>query len=379
MDLRSFHIDWDLERQGALDQARHQRRLREAIKAQLSEIITEEQIITAQGGKILKIPIKTLEHYRFRFDPHQGVDVGQTGSPLQGDISLTMPSSPKSQGENPGCQDIPGLDYYEVDVSIDEIDDVLFSQLGLPDLQAKPVRTSAACQPQFKDVRDRGLMANLDKRRSLQQNLLRHARVGQPQIGPWTSHDLRFRTWQMDPEPTHNAVVIAMRDISGSMGDLKKRVARTFAAWMLKFLRSRYESVEEVFIVHHTEAREVAQEDFFALGESGGTKVSSAYALCQHVIETQYPAEQWNIYAVHFSDGDNWSETDNQRARDYLEHILPGVNLFGYAEIREGSYPSTLMNQFRHIEHPHFKTVMLSHLKDVYPALLHFFPLSQEA
>ncbi|WP_053959003.1 YeaH/YhbH family protein [Sulfobacillus thermosulfidooxidans] len=379
MSLQSFHTDWDLERQGALDQARHQRRLREAIKAQLSEIITEEHIITAQGGKILKVPIKTLEQYRFRFDPYRGIDVGQGSIPLPGDNAVTMSSAPRPQGGHPGGQDMTGVDYYEADVSIDEIDDVLFSQLGLPDLQPKPVRASSACQPRFKDVRERGLIANLDKRRSLQQNLLRHARAGQPQVGSWISHDLRFRTWQMESEPTHNAVVIAMRDISGSMGDLKKRVARTFASWMLKFLRTRYESVEEIFIVHHTEAREVDQEDFFALGESGGTKVSSAYALCQHVIETQYPPEQWNIYAVHFSDGDNWSETDNQRARDYLEQILPGVNLFGYAEIREGSYPSTLMNQFRHIKHSHFKTAMLSHLKDVYPTLQHFFPLSQES
>ncbi len=379
--MAGFVPDWTLQRKGAMDQARHQKKIREALKQQLPDLITEDSILTADGGRVVRVPIRNLEEYKFRFDPWQGDRVGQDqGEGKPGDVLGQIPAhKPAGAGRGQGPPgEIPGIDYLEADVTIDEIAGLLFEDLGLPYLRPKMQSTIPRPIFQFKDISKRGLMGNLDKRRSLRENLLRHARQGASNVGPWQPEDLRFKTWVNVPVEDNNAVVIAMRDISGSMGDFKKLMARTFAFWMLRFLRTKYEAVEVVFIVHHTQAREVTEEEFFQLGESGGTKVSSAYELCWDVVQHRYPPTQWNIYPMHFSDGDNWSDADNRRTVEYLEAMLPMVNVFGYTEIREGGYTSTLMSAFTKIKHPRFQVVTIGSRKDVYAALKQFFPRTGE-
>ncbi len=378
--MAGFVPDWTLQRKGATDQARHQQKIRDALKQRLPDLITEDSILTADGGRVIRVPIRNLEEYKFRFDPWQGDRVGQDqGELTQGDIlgQIPAPASGDKAGRGAGAPgEIPGIDYLEAEISIDDLAGMLFEDLGLPYLKPKMLSNIPRPTFQFKDISKRGLMGNLDKRRSLRENLLRHARQGKTGLGPWQPDDLRFKTWVNVPQEDNNAVVIAMRDISGSMGDFKKLMARTFAFWMLRFLRTKYESVEVVFIVHHTQAREVTEEEFFQLGESGGTKVSSAYELCWEVLQNRYPASQWNIYPVHFSDGDNWSDADNRHTVEFLEAMLPLVNVFGYAEIREGGYTSTLMTAFGTIRHPRFQVVTIGNKRDVYTALKKFFPRS---
>jgi sporulation protein YhbH len=318
------------------------------------------------------VPIRALDQYRFRFHPWQNDRVGQGhGQSQPGDVLGAVPTPQTGQ---PTPADIPGIDYFEAEVSIEDISDLLFHNLGLPYLKPKATGHVAPSTPQFKEIAHKGLMGNLDKRRSLMANLVRHAKDGRPQVGSWQEQDLRFKTWVTDPLPQNNAVVIAMRDISGSMGDFKKQMARTFAFWMLRFLRSHYYHVDVVFIVHHTHAREVSETEFFQLGESGGTKVSSAYQLCRDIIHARYPPAAWNIYPFHFSDGDNWSDADNRLTVEILQTLLPLVNVFGYGEIREGGYTSTLMTAFARVKHPRFKMVTITQKADVYPALKAFFP-----
>src|SRR5205823_10975762 len=138
-----------------------------------------------------------------------------------------------------------------------------------------------------------------------------------------------------------------------------------------------YNNVEIVFISHHTEAREVTEEEFFHKGESGGTQVSSAYNLALDIIRNRYPAANWNIYPFHFSDGDNlpW---DNELCVEMVNHMLDECNLFGYGEIREGyrGASSTLMSAFSKIEDPKFVSVTVSDKSAVYPALKRFFSKS---
>lgn len=124
-----------------------------------------------------------------------------------------------------------------------------------------------------------------------------------------------------------------------------------------------------MFITHHTEAQEVEEEAFFHLGESGGTKVSSAYQLACEVIDTRYDPQRWNIYPFHFSDGDNWSDADNKKCIELVRKLLDVSNLFGYGEIKEAGYTSSLMNAFADIQDARFVIVTLTDRRDVLPAL----------
>jgi sporulation protein YhbH len=375
--MAGFVPDWSLERRGAIDQRRHLEKIKEALRDRLGDLVSDESIIASDGKRVVKVPIRSLEQYKFRFHPWQGDRVGQDhGQHKPGDVLGHVPDGQRGAGPGRGQQpgDVPGVDYLEAEVTWEDIAGLLFSELGLPYLKPKPLSNTPEPTWIFKDIRPKGLMGNLDKRKSLKENLLRNARAGRPRVGRWREQDLRFKTWIDEPQPQDHAVVIAMRDISGSMGDFKKLMARTFAFWMLKFLRTQYQAVEVVFLVHHTQAREVSEEEFFQLGESGGTKVSSVYQLCDEIIHSRYPPERWNIYPIHFSDGDNWSDADNRRTVELLQAMLPLVNVFGYGEIREGGYTSTLMSAFSRVQHPRFKMVTITQKQDVYPALKTFFP-----
>jgi sporulation protein YhbH len=228
----------------------------------------------------------------------------------------------------------------------------------------------------FKDVAKKGMMSNLDKRRTIYENIKRNAlHDNYPYFYGVTPDDLRFRTWAKDITHETNAIVIAMRDVSGSMGEFEKYISRSFYFWMVRFLRSKYDNVQIVFITHHTEAKEVDEDTFFKLGESGGTKVSSAYQLALDIIRERYDPAAWNIYPFHFSDGDNWGDTDNRLCVSLVEKLMEVSNIFGYGEIQQGAHQSvsTLMSAFANIKSDKFAGVTITDKKGVYPALRKFF------
>src|SRR5579884_2108742 len=171
----------------------------------------------------------------------------------------------------------------------------------------------------------------------------------------------------------HNYIVDGMLS-HNSMGEFEKYIARSFYFWMVRFLRTKYNNVQIVFVSHHTEAKEVTEEEFFHKGESGGTQVSSAYELALEIIKQRYNPDDWNIYPFHFSDGDNlpW---DNDRCVQLVNKLMELCNIFGYGEIREGHYrsPSTLMSAYNKITDKKFIAVTISDKKEVYPALRKFF------
>ena len=169
-----------------------------------------------------------------------------------------------------------------------------------------------------------------------------------------------------------------MMDVSGSMGEFEKYIARSFYFWLLRFLRTRYDNVEIVFIAHHTEAKEVTEDEFFHRGESGGTKVSSAYQLALDIIRNRYPPDQWNIYPFHFSDGENipW---DNDTCMGLVTKLLELCNLMGYGEIRpsgRGDFGS-LISSFQAIKDERFVRAIVSDKNDVFPALKQFLTESE--
>ena len=366
--------DWSLHRKGPIDQARHHEKVKEAIKQNLPEIIAEESIITSDGKRLVKVPIRTLEEYRFRFDPNQGKRVGQgDGNSKVGDVIGRARAGGKGAGSGSQPGDQPGVDYYEAEVTVDDLAELIFEDLGLPDLRPKSTQEVPTEEVRFTEVRKKGPMANLDRRRTILENLKRNARRGVPALGNITNDDLRFKVWEQEMRPSSNAVVIAMRDASGSMGEFKKYITRSLFFWMTRFLRTKYQDVEIVFITHHSEAQEVDEEAFFKMGESGGTRVSSAYKLALEIIQERYDPDRWNIYPFHFSDGDNWSDNDNKLCVELVGKLLEVSNLFGYGEIRDGGYTSSLMSAFSAIKDPRFVIVTITEKRDVYPALQKWF------
>jgi uncharacterized protein len=384
--------DWSLHRKGPKDQARHQEKVREAIKGQLGEIISNESIITSDGNKIVKVPVRSLEEYTFRYDPNKKGGVGQgPGGSEPGDVIGQGSDGQPGNGKQAGNQ--PGIDYYETEFTIDELAEMIFADLSLPNLKEKGRQEILSEKVRFTDVRPVGILPNLDRKRSLIQAIKRQAISrgqavpsvageddGEPEVEPGLrirKEDLRYRTWNVTHELQQSAVVIAMRDVSGSMGEFEKYITRAFYFWMVRFLRTKYSSVQIVFLTHHTEAKEVDEETFFSLGESGGTRVSSAYKLCTEIIEQRYPADRWNIYPFHFSDGDNWGDEDNALCVKLVRAIIDRCSLFGYGEIKEEAYSrwstSSLMSALAGVNSPAFVGITIKSKEDVYPALRKFF------
>ncbi|MBI4319701.1 MAG: sporulation protein YhbH [Chloroflexi bacterium] len=366
--------DWSLHRKGPIDQTRHAEKVKEAIKGNLANIISQEAIITSDGNKVVKVPIRSLELPRFRYEFRKREQVGQgEGNSQPGDV---VGKGQPGQGKGKQAGNQPGVDYFEAEITIEELAGLLFEDLGLPNLQQKQSAEVEGEGIRFNDIHRVGIMSNLDKRRTVIENIRRNALHGRAAVFDHvTQDDLRFRTWNPGVRRETNAVVIAMRDVSASMGEFEKYITRSFYFWMVRFLRTKYNSVKIVFLTHHTEAKEVDEDTFFKLGESGGTKVSSAYKLALDIIARRYDPANWNIYPFHFSDGDNWGDGDNKLCVDLVNKLIELCNIFGYGEIQESrhSSPSTLMSAFLSIQNEKFRPVTIADKADVYPALRKFF------
>ncbi|NBI28209.1 sporulation protein YhbH [Chengkuizengella marina] len=364
--------DWSLHRKGYQDQTRHQEKVREAIKQNLPDLITDESIILSNGKKIIKVPIKSLDEYKFRFNYNKNKHVGQgDGESKVGDV-LGQEPAPSSAGKGEGAGNQPGEDYFEVEIDMEELETMLFSQLELPYLKQKEKDLLKVTDIEFNDIRKKGIMSNIDKKRTILQNLKRNASTGQPGIHGISPDDLRFKTWDEITKPQSNALIMAIMDTSGSMGSFEKYIARSFFFWMTRFLRKKYEHVEIIFIAHHTEAKEVTEEEFFTKGESGGTICSSAYKKALEIIETRYSPQNYNIYPIHFSDGDNLT-SDNERCTKLISKLLEKSNMFGYGEVNQYNRSSTLMSAYRNIQHPTFRHCIIREKGEVFKALKSFF------
>lgn len=368
--------DWSLQRKGPADQARHEAKVREAIRAHIGEVVSDPAIISGDGKAIVRVPVQSLREYRFRYDEERQPQVGQGDGQTEVGQILTKGRSPgegtPGSGPGPAGHD-PGDEVIEAEVSVDDLAEIVFSELALPNLAHKAGghTTTPSLQPSSR--RPNGPFSALDKRRSLVENLRRNARAGQGRVGDWAEQDLRFRAYRHRPNPRTAAAIIAMRDVSGSMGEMKKYISRSFFFWMVRFLRTRYDDVRLVFIAHHVDAREVGEDVFFQLGESGGTRVSSAYELALQIIEQRFSVADWNIYPFHFSDGDNWGDADNRRCVDLVRRLLQVSRTMGYGEINEGGYQSPLMSAFAEISDPRFISLSIHDKKEVYLALRRFF------
>lgn len=376
MNKRLFIVsreDWSLHRKGYEDQTRHNQKVREAMKQQLPDLISDESIILNNGKRMVKIPIRSLDEYRFRYNYRKSKHVGQgDGDSKVGDVLGREPQTASKSGKGEGAGDQPGEDVYEAEVDLEEMEEMLFDELELPRLKQKDEQKITVTDIRFNDIRKKGIQSNIDKKRTILETLRRNALNGVKGIQGISPEDLRYKTWEDIQTPRSNAVILAMMDTSGSMGHFEKYIARSFFFWMSRFLRRKYEKVDIVFIAHHTEAKEVSEDDFFNRGESGGTICSSAYETALDIIDQRYPPSQYNLYPFHFSDGDNLT-SDNERCVKLIGKLLERSNMFGYGEVNQYNRSSTLMSAYRHISHPCFQHCVIREKGEVYKALKTFF------
>lgn len=346
------------------DHTRFKDIVRGKIKQNLRKYIQKGELIGKRGKDVISIPVPSIDLPHFRFNDKQQGGVGQG----QGDVGSPLGPSDQ-QGEGSGkAGDQGGEHALEVDVTLDDLAQMLGEELQLPRIEPRGRQRLVAERIKYTGVSPTGPESLRHFKRTYKQALKRALVMGNydpanPRVVP-IREDRRYRTWRVQERPESNAVIIYMMDVSGSMGDEQKEIVRIESFWLDTWLRHQYDGIESRYIIHDAMAREVDRDTFFHTRESGGTMISSAYKLCAQLIDQSYPASEWNIYPFHFSDGDNWSADDTRQCISLLkDHILPKANLFCYGQV-ESPYGS---GQFLKDLEEHFDgddRMALSEVKD---------------
>jgi sporulation protein YhbH len=329
----SLKIDQDHNRFRAI--------VRGKIRQNLRRYISKGELMGKQGKDQVSIPIPQIDIPRFRFADKQQGGVGQgdgdPGDPLGG--GQPQPGDGKGKaGSDAGDHAL------EVEVTLEELADILGEELALPRIENKGKSAIVDQKDRYVGIRNVGPNSLRHFKRTFKSALRRQISLGlydpkRPIVIP-TRDDLRFKSWKTEEEPVANAVILYMMDVSGSMGDEQKEIVRIESFWLDAWLKRQYQGIETRFIIHDAVAREVDRDTFFRTRESGGTMISSAYKMAARIIEEEYPPSEWNIYPFHFSDGDNWSVDDTLLCVDILKNkILPASNVFCYGQV-ESPYGS---------------------------------------
>lgn len=366
----------------AEDRRRHRELVEESIKKNLGSIIAEESIIGKSKDKKIKIPIKGIKEFQFIYGKSKpGVGAGD-GNEKRGDKFPGDSQEGKGKG-NAGNSE--GEEVYETEITIEEVIKYLFDDMNLPDIAKKQLSQLEEKSYRKLGYQHKGIPPRLAKKRSVIEKIKRkqaskrsedaedttYDREDGKERFPFIEEDLRYYRIKEDNKRDYNAVVLCIMDVSGSMDQTKKYLARSFYFLLYQFLRLKYANVDVVFIAHTTTAKEVNEREFFHRGESGGTYISSGYEKALEIISERYSPTNWNIYAFHCSDGDNWSE-DNRKAVESANKLCEVCNLFGYGEIVPGYYNigSTIKNEFLNkIKSKNFAAININKKEDVLPAL----------
>lgn len=318
------------------DQSRFKQIVRGAIRKNLKKYLSQGEFIGKKGKDFVSIPVPQIEIPTFRYD-HR--DVGGVG---QGEGPPGTPIGAEPGEGDRGAGDAPGQHIFEAEVQLTELAKILGEELELPRIQPRGKKNIIQEEDRYIGISRAGPDSLRHFKRTYKQALKRQIMCGnyspeKPLVVP-IRDDMRFRARKKVLGPTANAVIIYMMDVSGSMEEEQKEIVRIESFWIDTWLRSQYRGIESRYIVHDAAAKEVDEETFYHLRESGGTKISSAYEVAADLIEKNYPPDDWNIYALHFSDGDNLSDGDDEHCVELLnDRILPRVNLFGYGQV-EGRY-----------------------------------------
>ncbi len=371
----------------ASDRRRHKEKIDRAIKEGIHDIVADESIIGQDGKKKIKIPVRGIKEYRFVYGDNGN---RQVGSAPGKDVSRgqTVGSAGKPQkGKQGKAGEDAGEEVYEVEITLEELAHYLFDSLELPELEKKSLRQVITERMKRHGYRNEGIRPRLDKKETVKR-MLRRRNVAKSagsyvpesdESFSFNDDDLRYKHIKQVSQPSSNAVIFFIMDVSGSMTDEKKYLARSFFFLLYHFVRSRYENTKIVFIAHDTAAYEVNEDQFFKRGSSGGTMVSPAIEMVSQIIEKRYHHSAWNVYVFQCSDGDNFPN-DNAKLMERLRILKPLCQLYGYCEIEPEkdkmkwqSNDSMLGNLLQPLKDTNFKIANINSPKDIWPAFKSFF------
>jgi uncharacterized sporulation protein YeaH/YhbH (DUF444 family) len=406
-----------------LNRQRFIRRYKKQIKEAVSDAINKRSVTDISSGESISIPQRDISEPIFhqgkggdRDMIHPGNDQFSTGDKIQ------RPPSGQGGGggEGEASDQGEGQDDFVFSISKDEYLDLLFEDLELPNLQQSQLDKLVQMKTHRAGFCNDGMPSNLDIVRSLQGSLARRVAMSagkrrrlkeaeeelesllnesvppEHQIKtlkleieelkrkiaavPFIdNYDLRFRNYEKRPHPTSKAVMFCLMDVSGSMDQATKDMAKRFYILLYQFLTRTYKDIEVVYIRHHTQAKEVDEQEFFYSQETGGTIVSSALKLMDEIVKERYSQGDWNIYAAQASDGDNWAD-DSPHCTDILTNkLLKTVRYYAYIEITTRAHQS-LWREYQGIAqtHDNFAMQHIRGVEDIYPIFRELFKKNQK-
>lgn len=413
-------IDRRLNSKGksTVNRQRFLRRYKQQIKKAVSDSISNRSVTDVDTGEQVSIPTRDISEPIFHTGRGGKRDIVHPGNDQfsKGD-KIKRPEGGGGQGAGEGnaSDSGEGEDDFVFQISKDEYLDLLFEDLALPNLQKNQLDKMVQYQTFRAGYQTDGVPSNLDIVRSLKGSVARRialtsdkkarlreleARLEELKADkhdhqleitqieeeitelkrriaavPFIdTFDLRFRNYEKRPIPTSKAVMFCLMDVSGSMDQATKDMAKRFYILLYLFLTRTYKNVEVIYIRHHTQAKEVDEQEFFYSQETGGTIVSSALKLTQEIIEARFPSDEWNIYAAQASDGDNWADDSPQCGQILHNKLLPIVRYYAYIEITERQHQSLWREYQRLTEvHDNFAIKHIRTVEDIYPVFRELF------
>ncbi|MEJ2760489.1 MAG: DUF444 family protein [Gammaproteobacteria bacterium] len=322
------HRWYDLFSRGARDWLRHNAKLREEVREQLPDLISRSDVLSRPGDRTMRIPVRFLEHYRFRLrEEEHPQGVGQ-GDAQPGDI-LRRGGKDEGEGATEGGSGSGELRFV-FEFNMEDIVDWIWEELKLPDLEPRSPGNLVDEEVIREGWDRRGPRARLDRRRTMREAIKR--RASQEGGGDaFTDDDLRYRQLARRKHPATQAVVVFILDVSASMDEGRRKLAKSFFFWVVHGLRRQYGQVDTVFVAHTNQAWEFTEEEFFQVSATGGTVASTAFRLAHEILTTRFSPERYNPYIFYASDGDNFGD-DRQEVQNRLTELARLVNFMGFVE-----------------------------------------------
>lgn len=323
---------YDLFSRGARDWLRHNEKVREAVRKNLPGLVAGIDVLGGDGNRRVQVPVKFLEHYRFRLRherQREGVGQGDVkpGDALKHDTVEGKAGKKGASGEGDG-----GVEFV-LELKVDEIVDWLWEELQLPNLRMK-TGTLEDDDYTREGWDRRGVRSRLDRRRSVKEAIKR--RAIQPEGPAFTDDDLRYRQLVKRKQPAIQAAVFFVLDVSSSMTESERKLAKTFFFWVVQGLRRQYRYIEPVFIAHTINSWEFDESEFFKVTGQGGTVVSSALNRVEDIIDKRFDPTRYNLYLFYASDGENFGE-DHEPALACLDRLGEIMNFMGFIETTASS------------------------------------------
>lgn len=302
------------------------------VRKDLKKFASSEAMTGQVGGKLVKIPLSSIDIPRFTFGSQNG------GSGMgDGDAGDPMPGQGKGKGKG-GKEAGEGEEEHSyIEFDRDELAQMIIEELELPDLEPKGKGSVSSEKAKYNKIGEQGVIKSY--KRTYKEALKRSISSGiysptEPIVVP-IRKDYRYKTSSTKPTPEISCCVFYLIDCSGSMGEEQRSLARKISFWIDIILGKTYKDIESVFIVHDSRAEITTRDKFFTISSGGGTQISSAYKLLADLMEKEYPFSDWNNYIIHMSDADNLSDQDNQLCGHLLnERILPNCNAFNFGETK---------------------------------------------